>query len=201
MYTNGLFSFIATSPNDAVTTDHYDLYVDMSPWVIYPRNGGGCTYGCPSPDSGDWYGVIFNASNTGTFGSTPANFNYLSQYYRVYFYNRDSVKPIGIMMERCYGSSDYTCAKLASVESLPSNFIGNASGFDTLHIERLSDGTINIYLNDTKVLSAWDNNYMSTHGFGKFGTFIWSENLNATQNPPIGYEMQIDFDNIKVYQH
>jgi hypothetical protein len=36
--------------------------------------------------------------------------------------------------------------------------------------------------------------------YGKYGTFIFSWDNNATQNPPTGYEMQVDFDNILVYQ-
>jgi hypothetical protein len=202
LYTNGLYSFIASSPND-IAPDNYDLYVDMSPWVIYPRNAD-CPFGCPDNDWGDWYGVIFNASSD-TFGANPSQFQYNKTYYRVFFYNRDAVRPIAIRLERCDGSSDPTqnsCHKLAENTSLPGNFIGNASGFDTLHIQRLAGGSIKIWLNDnaTPVLTANDPTFTGA-SHGKYGTFIFSWTRNATQNPPAGYEMQIDFDNVKLYQH
>jgi hypothetical protein len=194
LFTNGLYSFVASSPND-IAPDNYDLYVDISPWVIYPK--AGCSpYGCPSNDLGDWYGIIFNASG-GTFGTTPRDFQYLTQYYRLYFYNVDSVKPIAVELDRCDGASDYSCRKLA-VNSLPSNFIGNASGFDTIHIQRLASGSIQVWLNGTPLISANDATYTGS-AFGKYGVFIFSWTQNATQNPPTGYEMQVDFDNIKLY--
>jgi hypothetical protein len=200
LYTNGLYSFIASSPND-IAPDNYDLYVDMSPWVIYPRNAD-CPFGCPDDDWGDWYGVIFNASSD-TFGANPSQFQYNKTYYRVFFYNRDAVRPITIRLERCDGSSDPTknpCHQLAEKTPLPGDFIGNASGFDTLHIQRLAGGSIQVWLNDTLVLTANDATYTGAF-HGKYGAFIFSWTRNATQNPPAGYEMQVDFDNIKLYQH
>ena len=104
LYTNGLYSFIASSPND-IAPDDYDLYVDMSPWQIYPRDASCVLYGCPSDDLGDWYGIIFNASSD-TFGTNPSQFAYNQTYYRLYFYNIDSLKPIAIKLERCDGSSN-----------------------------------------------------------------------------------------------
>jgi hypothetical protein len=201
LYTNGLYSFIASSPND-IAPSNYDLYVDLSPWVIYPRNAD-CPFGCPDNDWGDWYGVIFNASSD-TFGANPSQFQYNKTYYRVFFYNRDAVRPIAIRLERCDGSSDPTqnsCQKLAENTTLPTNFIGNASGFDTLHIQRLASGSIKIWLNNnnTPVLTANDATYTGA-SHGKYGALIFSWTRNATQNPPAGYEMQIDFDNIKLYQ-
>ena len=196
LFTNGLYSFVASSPND-VAPDDYDLYVDMSPWVIYPKDA--CSpYGCPANDLGDWYGVIFNASNS-TFGTTPGDFKYLTQYYRLYFYNLDSVKPVAIRLDRCAGASDFTCTKLAE-NSLPSDFIGNASGFDTVHIRRLASGSIQVWLNGASVITAYDNSYTTSNGHGKYGVLIFSWTRNATQDPPIGYQMQVDFDNIKLYQ-
>ncbi len=198
LYTNGLYSFIASSPND-IAPDNYDLYVDMSPWVIYPK--GPCSpYGCPSDDFGDWYGIIFNASSD-TFGANPSQFAYNKTYYRVYFYNVDSVKPITIRLDRCDGSgdpADNDCHKLGS-SSLPSNFIGNASGFDTVHIQRLASGSIKVWLNGNLLLTATDTTYTGA-SHGKYGVFIFSWTQNATQNPPIGYEMQVDFDNVQVYE-
>ncbi|CAG0932068.1 hypothetical protein TFLX_02439 [Thermoflexales bacterium] len=200
LYTNGLYSFIASSPND-IAPDDYDLYVDISPWVIYPK--GPCSpYGCPDDDFGDWYGIIFNASSD-TFGTNPSGFHYNKPYYRVYFYNVDSVKPIAIRLERCDGaanSGENSCHKLAS-SSLPDNFIGNASGFDTVRIQRRASGSDNIkvWLNGTLLITVTDTTYTGA-SHGKYGVFIFSWTQNATQNPPIGYEMQIDFDNILLYE-
>jgi len=199
LYTNGFYSFIASSPND-ITPDNYDLYVDISPWVIYPRDAGCVLYGCPSDDLGDWYGIIFNASSD-TFGTNPSQFAYNKTYYRVYFYNIDATKPIAIRLDRCDGSSsggNNSCHKLGS-SSLPSNFIGGAGGFDTVHIQRLASGTIQVWLDGNLLITANDATYTGSVN-GKYGVFIFSWDNNATQNPPAGYEMQVDFDNIQVYQ-
>jgi hypothetical protein len=197
LYTNGLYSFIASSPND-IAPDNFDLYVDISPWVIYPRDAN-CPFGCPTDDFGDWYGIIFNASND-TFGANPSQFAYNKAYYRVYFYNIDAVRPIVMKLERCPGSGNPTknpCTSLGST-SLPASFIGNASGFDTVHIRRLASGSIQVSLNGTLMISANDAAYTGASQ-GKYGVFIFSWTRNDTQSPPIGYEMQIDFDNVKMY--
>jgi hypothetical protein len=197
LYTNGLYSFIASSPND-IAPDDFDLYVDISPWVIYPRDAGCVQFGCPSDDLGDWYGIIFNASSD-TFGSNPAQFAYNKTYYRVYFYNIDATKPIAIRLDRCDGSSSggsNSCHKLGS-SSLPSNFIGSAGGFDTVHIQRLASGAIQVWLNGTLLITANDATYTGS-AHGKYGVFIFSWDNNATQYPA-GYEMQVDFDNVKLY--
>jgi hypothetical protein len=200
LYTNGLYSFIASSPND-ITPDNYDLYVDISPWVIYPRDASCVLYGCPSDDLGDWYGIIFNASSD-TFGANPSQFAYNKTYYRVYFYNVDATKPIAIRLDRCDGGSNpgsNSCHKLGT-SSLPSNFIGGAGGFDTVHIQRLASGSNNIkvWLNGNLLITATDTTYTGA-AYGKYGVFIFSWTQNATQYPS-GYEMQVDFDNIQVYQ-
>jgi hypothetical protein len=178
----------------------YDLYVDISPGVIYPRDASCVLYGCPSNDLGQWYGIIFNASSD-TFGTNMSQFAYNKAYYRVYFYNVDSVKPIAIKLERCDGSSnpgDNSCHGLGT-SSLPSNFIGNGGGFDTVHIMRLASGTIQVKVDGNLLITANDSHYTGP-SYGKYGTFIFSWDNNATQNPPVGYEMQVDFDNIRVYQ-
>ena len=198
LYTNGTYSFIASSPN-TLAPDNFDLYVDLSPWVIYPRDASCVQYGCPDNDLGDWYGIIFNASND-TFGANPAQFAYNKTYYRVYFYNIDAVRPIEIKLERCDGSSDPTknpCHNLGT-SALPVDFIGNAAGFDTVHIRRLASGLIQISLNGDLLISASDAYYTGASQ-GKYGVFIFSWTRNDPQNPPIGYEMQVDFDNVKMY--
>ncbi len=200
LYTNGTYSFIASGPSAATTPSNFDLYVDISPWVIYPR-WAGCAPWCPEVDLGDWYGIIFNASND-TFGANPSQFAYNKTYYRLYFYNGDSVKPIKMVLERCdggSGSGSNSCHSLGS-SSLPGNFIGSAGGFDTVHIQR-QDAALKVWLNgaDNPLISVNDGTYTGSN-HGKFGVFIFSWTLNATQDPPVGYEMQVDFDNIKVYQ-
>ena len=199
LYSNGLYKFKASSPND-ILPNSYDLYVDISPWVIYPRDASCALYGCPSNDLGDWYGIIFNASSN-TFGTDMSQFAYNKIYYRVYFYNVDSIKPIAIKLERCDGGSnpgDNSCHNLGT-SSMPSNFIGNAGGFDTVHIVRLAGGTIQVWVNGNLLITANDSNYTGS-SYGKYGIFIFSWDNNATQNPPVGYEMQVDFDNIRVYE-
>ena len=153
-------------------------------------------------DIGDWYGIIFNASDA-TFGSNPSNFAYNETYYRLYFYNIDATSPIGINLDRCDGGADAahnSCTTLAN-SSIPSNFIGNSGGFDTIHIKRLaSDGTIEVQVDGQTLMTVHNSKFIgSTHG--KFGAFIWSSSNNALQNPMTGYQMQVDFDNIKVYSH
>ena len=189
---------VASSPNDSAPDD-YDLYVDISPWQIYPR-WAGCAPWCPEDDLGDWYGIIFNASSD-TFGTNPSQFAYNKRYYRLYFYNIDATKPIAVRLDRCDGSSSpgsNSCHKLAT-NSLPSNFLGNAGGFDTMHIQRLASGSIQVWANDTLLIAVTDATYTGST-YGEYGVFMFSSTNNATQNPPIGYEMQVDFDNIKVYQ-
>jgi hypothetical protein len=198
LYTNGLYSFIASSPN-SLAPDNFDLYVDISPWVNYPRDASCVLYGCPDGDLGDWYGIIFNASGD-TFGTNPSQFAYNQTYYRVYFYNIDAVRPIKIKLERCDGSTISTnnsCHNLGT-SSLPDSFIGNANGFDTVRIQRLASGSIQVSLNGSLLISANDATYTGS-AHGKYGVFIFSWTRNATQDPPIGYEMQVDFDNVKLY--
>jgi len=107
------------------------------------------------------------------------------------------VKPIAIALDRCDGDGNVPCHQLAT-SSLPSSFIGNASGFDTVHIRRLASGTIQVWLNGTLLITVTDNRYTGS-AFGKYGVFIFSWTLNDT-GAPSGYEMQVDFDNIKVYR-
>jgi|GEM_PF-4701031 len=200
LYTNATYKMVASSPNN-IAPDNYDLYVDMSPWQIYPR-WAGCAPSCPEDDLGDWYGIIFNATND-TFGTTPAGFAYNKPYYRLYFYNIDAVRPIALRLDRCAGNSDPTkndCVKLKTSSPLPSNFIGNSGGFDTVHIQRLADGTINVRLNGALVISVADATYTGA-AHGKYGVFMFSSSYNATQYPMTGYQMQVDFDNIRLYQH
>jgi hypothetical protein len=198
LYTNGLYRFVATSPND-ITPDSFDLYMDISPVVLYPRDASCVLYGCPANDLGDWYGIIFNASGA-TFGSNPSQFAYNKQYYILFFYDIDATTPIGVKLQRCDGSSDpasNSCHTLGN-STLPSNFIGNSAGFDTIHITRdSSDGTIKVKVDGTTLINVQDNTYMGS-SYGKYGAFIFSWDKNDT-GPLTGAQMQVDFDNIKVY--
>lgn len=192
LYTNAYWFMLATSPHD-LAPSNYDLYVDISPWQLYPRNAS-CGESCPPDDLGNWYGIIFNATSN-TFGANPSAFNYFGpgKYYRVFFYNIDSVKPIAIRLDRCDGGGN--CVTLSD-QPVPGAFIGNASAWDELHIRR--DGaSISVEINDVPVISVNDSTYTSG---GKYGAFIFPSDGNATQNPPTGYEMQVDFDNIRLYE-
>jgi hypothetical protein len=198
LYTNALYHFVATSPNDSAPTS-YDLFVDISPIVFYDRDAGCALYGCPDNDLGDWYGVIFNASSD-TFGSDLSGFAYNKKYYRLYFYPIDATKPIAVQLDRCDGSANAgnnSCTRLDH-SSLPANFIGNPGGWDQIHIMRDgSNGDIKVYLNDQLLLTASDNNYTGA-SFGKYGMFIFSWTKNDT-GPLAGTQMQVDFDNIQIY--
>jgi hypothetical protein len=200
LYTNALYHMVASSPND-LTPNSYDLYVDISPVIFYDRDAGCALYGCPDNDLGDWYGVIFNASGD-TFGSNPSQYAYNKQYYRLYLYPRDATKPIEIQLDRCDGASDPTqnsCHKLGH-SALPGNFVGNAGGWDQIHIVRLVGGTIQVYVNGQLLISTTDNTYTGTT-FGKYGVFMFSWDKNDTNSTLTGTQMQVDFDNIKVYSH
>ncbi len=198
LFTNGLYRFVASSPND-IMPDSFDLYMDISPVVLYPRDAGCVLYGCPSNDLGDWYGIIFNASGD-TFGSNPSQFAYNKQYYILYFYNIDATTPIAVNLDRCDGSSDpasNSCTTLGH-SSLPSYFIGNSAGFDTIHITRdISDGTIKVKVDGTTLINVQDNAYKGS-SYGKYGAFIFSWDKNDTGSLT-GAQMQVDFDNVKVY--
>ena len=180
LYTTAFWLIRASSPNVLAPTN-YDLYVDISPWRLYPSN--------------NLYGVIFNASSD-TF---RPQFNFNGQFYYVYFSTDSSTGPIAIRLDRCSGGS---CTRLSGntqndgyIALPPGLVIGNAAGWDTLHI--LRDGQlIEIFVNGQLLISANDLNNV---GPGKFGVFIFPSDGNDTTYPPIGNQMQVDFDNIKVY--
>ncbi len=198
LFTNATYHFVATSPNDSAPNS-FDLFVDISPIVYYERDASCVLFGCPDNDLGDWYGIIFNASSD-TFGSDPSQFAYNKKYYRVYFYPIDASKPIGVKLDRCDGSSNAgnnSCHTLGS-SSLPSDFVGNAGGWDQVHITRsTSNGTIQVYANGHLLISATDNTYKGA-SYAKYGVFIFSWDKNDT-GPLTGNQMQVDFDNIQLF--
>ena len=191
LYNDAFWVMTASSPG-VVSPDNYDLYVDISPWILYPRDRS-CGQSCPPDDLGNWYGIIFNARSS-TFGSNPSQFHYNDKYYRLYFYNIDAAKPIALKLDRCDGDGNNPCVNL-STKSVPASFIGSAGGWDHIHITR--DGTlIRVSINGTVVISKNDGTFT---GGGKYGVFIFPSDGNDVTYPPSGYEMQVDFDNIKLY--
>lgn len=188
LYNTAYWVMVASSPND-VTPANYELQVDMSPVVLYPRDKS-CGQSCPPNNLGNWYGVIFNAS-ANTFGATPGQFNYNGQYYRFFFYNIDAVLPIGMALDRCSGG---TCTRLGSANVTP-GLLNGINLWDRIRIRRVNT-SIEVYVNGVQVLSRTDNVLLSG---GKFGVFTFPSDGNAVQYPPIGYEQQVDFDNIRVF--
>lgn len=188
LYNTAYWVMVASSPN-YVTPADYELHVDVSPVVLYPRDKS-CGESCPPDNLGNWYGIIFNASNN-TFGATPGQFNYNGQYYRFFFYNIDAVLPIGMALDRCSGGS---CTRLGT-SSVPGGLLNGLNLWDRVRIRRVG-ATIQVYVNDVLILNRTDSTYLAG---GKFGVFTFPSDGNATQYPPTGYEQQIDFDNIRVY--
>ncbi|MBP7688303.1 MAG: hypothetical protein KA765_10360 [Thermoflexales bacterium] len=189
LYSTAYWFMVGASPNTS-TPANYELQLDVSPVMLYPRDKS-CGESCPGDNLGNWYGVIFNASSD-TFGTTPAQFNYYAQsYYRFYFYNVDAVMPIGMRLDRCSGGS---CVKLGS-SSIPAGLLSGLNLWDHIRIRRVGS-LIEVYVNNVLALSRTDATLMSG---GEFGVFTFPSDGNAVQYPPTGYEQQVDFDNIKVY--
>ncbi len=181
LYTTASYITAGSSPNNYAPAN-FDLYVDTSPWRLYPS---------------DYYGVIFGASDN-TFGANPGNFNGRGSFYFLYYATSDvSVQPKGIRLDACNAGK---CDRLSGNSgnngfvALPPSFVGNSSSWDTLHVQR--DGTtINVWVNDTLVISVTDGSYLGTH---KWGVAILAGANDATY-PPVGGQMAIDYDNIKLY--
>lgn len=182
LYTTASYITAGTSPNNHAPAN-FDLYVDTSPWRLYPS---------------DLYGVIFGAGD-GTFGSTPGSFNGGGNFYFLYVATSDfSVQPKGIRLDACSGGK---CNRLSGnagnngFVALPPGFIGNSSGWDTLHVQR--DGTaIKVWVNNKLVISVTDGTYL---GERKWGLAILAGTNDPTY-PPVGGQMAIDYDNVKLYR-
>lgn len=190
LYNGAWWIMTASSPNTDQLPNDFDLLVDISPWVIYPRNAG-CQPACPPNNLGNMYGVIFNASSN-TFGSNPGQFNYNGQFYMAFFYNIDATKPIGVKLRRCSGGS---CTTLKTNEPLPPGLVyGNAAYWDKVVIRRVG-ANIDISVNGTSLINVNDGTFQN----GRYGMFIFPSDGNYTAYPvDLGYAMQVDFDNIKV---
>jgi hypothetical protein len=181
LYTTASYITAGTSPNNHAPAN-FDLYVDTSPWRLYPS---------------DLYGVIFGAGD-GTFGSTPGAFNGGGNFYFLYYATSDfSVQPKGIRLDVCSGGN---CNRLSGnagnngFVALPPSFIGNSSGWDTLHVQR--DGAaIKVWVNNTLVISVNNSTYT---GERKWGLGILA-GANDPTYPPVGGQMAVDYDNIRLY--
>lgn len=188
LYNTAYWVMVGSSPNTTTPAD-YELHMDVSPVVLYPRNNS-CGESCPPDNLGNWYGVMFNAS-ANTFGATPGQFNYNGQYYRFYFYNADAVLPVGMALDRCSGGS---CVRLGT-SSIPTGLLNGLNLWDHIRIRRVGS-LIEVYVNGTLIFNRNDTTLMSG---GEFGVFTFPSDGNAVQYPPAGYEQQVDFDNIEVY--
>ena len=181
LYTTAAYVVNGSSPNNTAPAD-FDLYVDASPWRLYKDNR---------------YGIVFNASNN-TFGTTPAQFNGNGQFYLLYVATGEaSSAPRGIRLDLCSGGN---CIRLSGSAqndgyiALPPSFVGNASAFDTIHLERRGN-QITVWANDVLMFSLTDGTYVPNR---KWGLFILPYTNDSTY-PPIGTQMQVDFDNIRMY--
>ena len=189
LYNGAFWVMTASSPNTDQLPADFELSVDVSPWIIYPR--AACAPSCAADNLGNWYGIIFNASSN-TFGSNPSQFNYNGQFYMVFFYNIDATKPIGMKLRRCNGGN---CTTLQTNENLPSGLVyGNAAYWDKVVIRRVG-ANIDVSVNGTSLLNVTDSSYQ----YGRYGTFIFPSDGNYTKYPvDFNYAMQVDFDNIRV---
>ncbi len=181
LYTTASYLIAAGSPNNHAPVN-FDLYVDTSPWRLYPS---------------DDYGIIFGADD-GTIGSNPGAFNGNGNFYFLYVGTSDvSVQPKGIRLDICSGGNcSYISGNAGNngFVALPSSFVGNASAWDTLHVQR-NGSLINIWVNSQLVISVNDTTYT---GARKWGTAIIAFSNDPTY-PPVGGQMEVDFDNIKMY--
>jgi hypothetical protein len=182
LYTTATYIVNASSPNNTAPAD-FDLYVDMSPWRLYKDNR---------------YGIVFNASSN-TFGTTPAQFNGNGQFYLLYVATGEaSSAPRGIRLDVCAGGG---CTRLSGNSqnegyiALPPGFVGNASAFDSIHLQRLGN-QITVWANGVQMFSLTNGTYVSN---SKWGLFILPYTNDSTY-PPIGTQMQVDFDNIRMYE-
>lgn len=189
LYNGAYWVMTASSPNTDQLPNDFELSVDMSPWVIYPR--AACAPSCDGSNLGNMYGVIFNASSD-TFGSHPGQFNFNGQFYMAFFYNIDATKPIGVKLRRCNNGS---CTTLKTNQNLPAGLVnGNAAYWDNVVIRRVG-ANIDISVNGTSLINFTDGTYLN----GRYGVFIFPSDGNYTAYPvDLNYAMQVDFDNIQV---
>jgi hypothetical protein len=172
------------SPNvDAPT--NFELVVEASPWRLYGE---------------DLYGVIFDAG-PGTFGrdgSGNPTFNINGSYYRLSLATNVGNNVVtSILLELCIsGSCTPLTSGYAGLQPLPYNLvIAQSAYWDEIRVLRIDDN-IKVYINGVKVINLNDGTLV---GPRKFGVHIYPLEGNFTDNPPTGAQMEMDFDNIRVY--
>lgn len=183
LYVSNSCKFAATyaSPN-VYAPANFEMIVDISPWRLYGE---------------EFYGVIFNASDN-TFGSGHPTFNTNGNYYRLSLAtNVGDDLVTSILLERCQGGA---CTALtpgyAGLQQLPANLVyGQSAYWDQIRVLRVGNN-IKVFVNNVQVI---DLNDGTLTGPGKFGVHIFPLEGNVTANPPYGAQMQIDFDNLRIY--
>ena len=149
---------------------NFEMIVDVSPWRLYGN---------------DLYGVFFNANG--------------DNYYRLSLASNTGDPLItAILLERCGGGS---CTPLTSgyagLQPLPAGLVvGQPTYWDQIRVLRVGNN-IKVFLNNMQVIDLNDGTFV---GPGKFGVHIFPLDGNITTNPPEGAQMEIDFDNIRIYQ-
>ncbi|HZY41764.1 MAG TPA: hypothetical protein VFF59_07160, partial [Anaerolineae bacterium] len=175
LYTTASYVVNAASPNN-YTPANFDLYADMSPWVLYPNS---------------MYGLVFGASDNAFSG--PAG-PLQGDFYLLYVGTGPNAKPIGIRLDKCPGGN---CQRLSGDAgndgfiALPASFIGNASAWDTLHLRR-NGATLSVWVNDTFMFSKDDTTFT---GARKWGMFILPNSGPANLN---GIPSEVNFDHIRL---
>jgi hypothetical protein len=167
------------SPNTHTPQD-FELVVQLSPWRLYGE---------------DLFGVTFNASDS-TFGPNGA-FNNQGDFYRVNLAtNVENNLVTAIMLERCSRGCAPLTPGYAGLQPLPAGLVtGQSAYWDELRILRIGSN-IKVYVNGSLQIDLNDGTFVNNH---KFGVHVHPLGGNDAQQPPVGGQMEIDFDNITVY--
>jgi hypothetical protein len=148
---------------------NFELVVDMSPWRLYGE---------------DLYGVIFAYSD-------------VNNLYRLSLATNEGNNVVtSILLERCSGGG---CTPLTSgyagLQALPTGLVYAQSAFwDQMRVLRVGNN-IKVFITDVQVVNVNDSNPLTG---SKFGVHVFPLAGNIT-DPPEGAQMEIDFDNIRVY--
>ncbi len=131
----------------------------------------------------DLYGVIFNYD-----GNNLYRFSLLT--------NEDNNVVSAVMLERCAGGSCTALGPTGSFIPLPPGLViyAQSAFWDQLRVLRVGSN-IKVYVNNVQVFDVTDSNPLAGH---QFGVHIFPLAGNVT-DPPGGAQMEIDFDNIRVY--
>jgi hypothetical protein len=131
------------------------------------------------------YGVIFNVNGSNFYRLSLAT-------------NTGNNLVTAILLERCSGNR---CTPLtpgyAGLQELPPDLVTGQSAFwDEMRVLRVGSN-IKVVVNGQQVIDLNDGTFV---GPGKFGVHIYPLEGNVTTDPPEGAQMQIDFDNIRIYE-